>query len=98
MPLVHPLVAEDAADLVHTVEAADDQTLEVQLEGNAKVQIHVERVVMGPKRPCRRTAGYRLEHRRLHLDEAAAREENIHHLRVSDQVEVALPVAELLVF
>ncbi len=66
---------------------------------------------MGPKWPCRRTAGYRLEHRRLHLDEAAtshertglldhsaAREENIHHLRVGDQVEVALPVAELLVF
>ena len=42
-----PLVAEDAPDLVHLLEAADEQALEVQLERDAQEQVAVERVVVG---------------------------------------------------
>ena len=41
------LVAEDAADLVDPLHAADDQPLEVQLQRDPQVQLQVERVVMG---------------------------------------------------
>ncbi len=44
------LVAEDPTDLVHPLHAADDQPLEVQLERDAQVELHVERVVVGGER------------------------------------------------
>ena len=47
------LVAEDAADLEHPLHAADDQPLQVQLERDAQVQLHVERVVVGDERAGR---------------------------------------------
>ena len=110
MPLVHPLVAEDPADLEHPVEAADDETLEVQLKGDPQVELHVERVVMRPERARRGAARHRLQHGSLDLDkaaclqecprlldDAASCQENLHHLRIRDQVEVALAVAQLLV-
>src|SRR5207237_1592506 len=71
---------------------------------------HVERVVVRSKRPRRRPAGQRLQHRGLHLVKAAspkegpvllhqpaAREEYIHYLPIRDQVHVPLPVTEFLV-
>ena len=67
------LVAEHAADLEDPVHAADDQPLEVQLEGDAQVQRHVERVVVGDERAGVGAAGLDVEHRRLDLDEAARR-------------------------
>ena len=45
-----PLVAEDAADLVDALEAADDQPLEVQLGGDAHEEVEVERVVVRVER------------------------------------------------
>src|SRR5207237_8586640 len=68
---IDPLVAEVPSDLVHALEPADEQSLEVELERDAKLEIDVENVVMGGEWLRERSAGDSLEHRRLHLDEAA---------------------------
>ena len=65
------LVAEHPPDLEDPVHAADDQPLEVQLEGDAQEQLHVERVVVGRERAGVGTAGLDVQDRCLDLDEAA---------------------------
>ena len=65
---VDPLVPEVVPDLVHPLEPADDQPLEVQLVGDAQVERHVERVVVRHERTRRRAAVQRLQHRRLDLE------------------------------
>ncbi len=110
VPRRDAFVAEVAVDLVHALEAADDQPLQVQLRRDAQVQIHVERVVMRDERPRHRAAGDRLHHRRLDFEEvhrieevaqvlhdARARLEHLRALRADDQVDVALAIAHLLV-
>ncbi len=72
---VHSLVPEVVPDLVDPLEAADEQPLEIELVGDAQIERHVERVVVGDERTGRRAAVERLEHRRLHLEEAALVEE-----------------------
>ncbi len=69
------LVAEVAVDLVHALEAADDQPLQIQLRRDAQVHVEVERVVMRHERPRRRTARDRLHHRRLDFEEIERIEE-----------------------
>ncbi len=103
-----PLVAEVAVDLEDLVEAAHHQALEVQLRGDAQVEVHVEGVVVGAEWLGRGPAGHRLHHRRLHLHEAAVAQklpdqaddlhpfaEGLAALRGDDQVDVALAVAGL---
>ena len=100
------LVAEDAPQLVDLVEAADDQPLEVQLQGDAQVEVLVEGVVVGDEGAGQSAPGGRLQHRRLHLDKAALVEElpdggddpaahleDLLDLGVGDEVQVALAVA-----
>ena len=104
-----PLVAEVAVDLVDAFEPADGQALQVQLGRDAQEQIDVERVVMRDERPRERAAGDRLHHRRLDFEEAArvrgtagcpattrARVSNtLRDVRIDDQIEIALAVADL---
>ncbi len=105
---VDPLVAEIAVDLVNLFHPADDQALEIELRGHPKVQVEVEGVMVGDERPGQGPAGQRLHHRRLDLDVAAAVEklpepgddrapeaENLSHLGIHDQVEIAPPLADL---
>ena len=66
-----PLVAKDAADLVDLFDAADQQPLEVQFQGDPQVEVDVERVVMRHERPGRRPAGDGVQRRRLDFTEAA---------------------------
>jgi len=100
---VDALVAEHAADLEDPLEAADDQTLEMQLERDPQVVVDVERVVVSDERPRRRAARDLVEDGRLDLDVPAGGErrpdrrdrpvadvEDVPRLRVHDQVEVAL--------
>ena len=104
----HALVAEVLADLVDLVEAADDAALEVQLGGDAQVEVALERVVVGDERPRQGAAVERLQDRRLDLDEAAPVEEaadgammrarltnTSRDVGVGHEVEVALAVAGL---
>ena len=80
----------------------------MQFGSDPQIEIDVERVVMGNERFCRGAPGYRVQHRRLDF-EIAARDEAAAHrsddpappaqrlaaLRVHDQVEIALAIAQL---
>eukprot|EP00982_Pelagococcus_subviridis_P009402 30920-Pelagococcus_subviridis.AAC.19 len=107
---VDALVPELSPDLVHAVHPADDELLQEQLRGDAHVQRHVEVVVVRDERLGGGAAGDHVHHRRLHLDEilivevladasddVRARDEDVSHLRVHDEVEEALPVPRLLI-
>jgi len=104
----HALVAEVAIDLVDPLEAADDETLEIELRCDAQVQIHVERVVVRLEGPRNGAAGNRLHHRRLDLqkaprveegaqplDQPCAQQEDLAGLGVDDEVDVALAIPGL---
>src|ERR1035437_1171945 len=104
------LVAKDATELVHALVAADEEALEVQLDGDAQVDVGVQRVPVGDERLGVRTAGNRLQDRGLDLEESAsvkAAAQRADHRRpgrevtslrgAAEQVEVALAVARLLV-
>ena len=104
----HALVAEVAADLVDAVDAADDAALEVELDGDAQVEVALELVVVGDEGPRHGAAVERLQDGRLDLDEAAlveeaadggddagALDEDLARIVVDDGVEVALAVARL---
>jgi hypothetical protein len=45
------LVAKSASEVVDVLEAADDAAVHVQLDGDAQVQVDVERVVVRRERP-----------------------------------------------
>ena len=102
------LVAEVAVDLVDLRDPAHDETLQVELRGDAQVQREIERVVVRHERPRDRSAGDRLHHRRLDLEEAALVEEaadraddrgpaleDLAGFGVDRQIQVALTVPEL---
>ena len=99
---VRALVAELLAHLEHLLHAADDQPLEVQLGGDAEVEVEVVRVDVGLERPGVGAAVDQLQDRRLDLGEAAPGQrvaDAAHHrrpgvgdvarLRSDDQVDVA---------
>jgi hypothetical protein len=103
-----PLVAEVAADLVHALEPADQETLQVQLRRDAQEHVDVERLVMGHERRRETASGDGLQHRGLDLHVPLAVEmcsEGRQHLRsrydagsrvrVRGEVEVAPAVADL---
>ena len=64
---VHALVAEDAADLIHSLQAAHDEPLQVQLRGDAHIHIDVQGVVVGDEGPGGGAAGDGVEDGGLHL-------------------------------
>ena len=103
---VDALVAEHATDLEHPLEPADHESLEVQLERDAKVEVDVERVVVRDERSRGRAAELVVEHGGLHLGETQLGElpadrrhrgephrEDAPGVVVHDQVDVALPEA-----
>ena len=107
---VDTLIAEHSADLVDALQPADDQSLEVELERNAELDILVERVVVGLEGSCRGAAGVRDQHGGLDLHEAllvqktadlrddlAALDKGIAHVLVHDEVDIALTVARIAV-
>ena len=100
------LVAEHLAHVVDVLHAADDAAVEEQLDGDAQVQVAVERVVVGRERPRAGAAGERLQRGRFDLHEVAfvepladrehdlgARDEQLARLLVGEQVELAVAVA-----
>jgi hypothetical protein len=56
----HALVAEVAAELVHTLEPADDQSLQIELGRDAQVEVDVELVRVRDERVGERAAVARL--------------------------------------
>ena len=65
---VDALVAEGLAELVHAVEAADDEPLEVELGGDAERDVEVEGVHVRGEGAGRGAAVHDLQHGRLDLD------------------------------
>ena len=70
--LADPLVAIDAAKLVHAFDAADHQPLQMQFQRDPQVEVDVERVVVRFERPGGGAAGDRVQRRTFHFDEAPA--------------------------
>jgi hypothetical protein len=104
------LVPKVLTDLEDLVETAHQQSLEVELGSDAQVEVGVERVVMGDKRPRQRATRERLQDGRLHLDEALAFQVTPHRgdqlaagpqlpgdVRVGDEVHIPLAVPGLAV-
>ncbi len=108
MGAVHAFVAEVLGEFVDAFKSAHDQTLEIKLVGYAQIERYVERVVMGHKRTCRCSAGYRLQYGGLDLHVAGcvevfahgvvdlgALDEDLLDAVVDHEVDVAAAVAEL---
>ena len=106
--LVDALVAEDATDFIDLVEAAYDEALQVQLRGDAQVELLVEGVVVSDEGSGIGAGGNGHQHRRVDLeetalieepadaaDDTAAQPEDVHVLAVGDKVQVALTVTGL---
>ena len=110
VPRRQALVAKHAADLVDARVAADDEPLEVQLDGDAQVHVGVQRVPVRLEGQRVTATRDRLQDGCLDLDKAALIERRpqranqpgpggeVAALRgVAEQVEIALAVARLLV-
>ena len=107
---IHALVAELAPDLEDLLEAAHQQALEMQLGGDAQVEVLVQRVVVRDEGTRVRAAEDGVQDGRLHLVVAVilhvaadggnhleALLERVAHLAVHDEVDIALAIARLLV-
>ena len=70
MSCVKSLVSEYAADLVYFLKSAHDQSLQVQLQRNAELQVFIQRVKMCLERSCGSASGICHEHRCLNFHEA----------------------------
>lgn len=105
---VSVLVAELLAQLVHALEAADDELLEVQFRRHAHKQVLPVCVVEGREGLGRRAAGNLVHHGCLDLEEATiiekgadvfddlgARDEDLARGVVDDEIEVTLAKALL---
>ena len=105
---VHALVAEVLANLVHALEAAHDEPLQIELGGDAHVHVDVEGVEVGDEGARRSAAGDALQRWGLHLGVAGRIEDSAHgaqhggtldervlHAVVDDEVDIALAVALL---
>ena len=67
---VQSLVTEYTADLIDALQAADDQSLQIQLQRDTKLQILVQCVKMCLKRTRCRTAGVCHQHGGLYFHKA----------------------------
>src|SRR5690606_17602840 len=67
-----PFITEIPVDFKHIVEATDNQPLKVKLWRDPQVERHIEGIMMGGKRACCSTPGYRMHHRGFHFQIALA--------------------------
>jgi len=65
----NPLIPEVAIDLVHTIEATDNQSLQIQFRGDSQIQRHIQGIVMSGKWPGNCATGRDLHHGRLDFQE-----------------------------
>ena len=71
MLCAYPFIAKVAIDLVHTVDSAYQQTLQIEFWSDTQIKIQIERVVMSDKRTSGRTPVQGLHHRCFNLKESA---------------------------
>ena len=107
MVAVHTLVAEVLSDFIHALKAAHDETLQVQLGGDAQVEVHVQRIVVGDEGAGTGTAGNTLQNGSFDFGIACLVQHlahGFHHERallegfldigIDDKVHVALAIAQ----
>ena len=105
VPRRNPLIPEVAINLVHAVEPANREPLQIQLRRNPQIKIDVQRVVMRHKRPCDRASRDGLHHRRFDFNETASAEKiphglnqlralqkNFAYLGIHEQIDIPLPI------
>ena len=108
MRAVHTFVAEVTAELIHTLEAPDDEALQIKLVGDTQIERDIQRVVMRDEGARSSTARDRLQYGRIDLDVATFVEELAHRIEdlrtleedildmaIDDEVNIALAEAEL---
>ena len=108
MRAVHTFVAEVTAELIHTLEASDDEALQIKLVGDTQIERDIQRVVMRDEGARSSTARDRLQYGRIDLDVATLVEELAHRIEdlrtleedildmaIDDEVNIALAEAEL---
>ena len=108
--LVHTLVAEVLPDFVHTFETAYDEAFQVKFRGDTKIQVDVERVVVGNERARTGSSRDGLQDRCLHLrvacfvqggtqrfQDGRTLQECFLYAAVDNQVHVTLAVAQFRV-
>ena len=101
-------VAKIAVDLVYAVESSDSQPFQVKLRRNPQIEINVQRVVVGDKRPRGRASGDGMHHwcfdfyvttsveKPAHfLNDARARHKHLTRFFIGDQVQIPLAVPQL---
>ena len=67
---IQSLIPEDFSQLVHTVEAAHHQLLQIQLGADSQSEILILAVAVCMERSGHCTSGLAAQNRRLHLHEA----------------------------
>ena len=102
---VNTLIAEYSADLVDSLQAAYDQSLQVQFQRDAKLHVLVQCVVVSLKGSCGSAACIGYQHRCLHfhevsriqevtdlLDDLGSLDKGLPGLCVHDQVHISLAI------
>ena len=60
-------MAEVLADFIHALKAAHDEAFEIELCGDAQVEVYVERIVVSDEGACAGTSGNGLQDGGFHL-------------------------------
>ncbi len=107
MILVNALVSEDPPQFIDLIKAADNQPLQVKFGGNAQIKALVQGIVVGVERAGVGAGGHRNQDGSIHFEEAPSVKKSAntidystplgksgHYLRVGNQVQVTLPVAD----
>ena len=108
MRAVHTFVAEVTAELIHPLEAPDDEALQVKLVGDTQIERDIQRIVMRDEGARSSTTRDGLQDGRIDLDVATFVEELAHRIEdlrtleedildmaIDDEVNIALAEAEL---
>src|SRR5262249_15378342 len=95
-------------DFIDAVKPADNQSFQIQFRCDAQIQVDIQGVVVRDEWTCYGSAGDRLHHRSFHFDEAtriqkapdrlhylAALYEDLAHIRIHRQIDIALAIAQL---
>ena len=69
---INTLIPEHTADFIDTLQSADNQTFQIQLQRDAEFHVFIQCVIMGFKRSGCRAARIGHQHRSLHLHEIHA--------------------------
>ena len=102
---IDAFVAEDAADLIDAIDAANHRLLEVKLGGDAKMEVFVQSVMVRDERASGRAAGNGVKNRSFHFDEAEAiavvanlfddartEDRDVAGILVDDHVDIAMTI------